>query len=302
MGLTRRQFNLSAGVLALAPSAFARTGGEETVAAPPLTRPIPSSGERIPAVGLGTAAVFDRNYGRARQVADGVVRALIAGGGRLIDTASTYRDAESVLGDTLDAAQLREKIFIATKLERPDAAELQQSLTRLKTAQVDLLQMHNVSEPSQSLAQFRDWKAQGLCRYTGITSTYHDAFEAIEQVLVRERPDFVQVDYSIDDREVERRILPLAAEHGCAVLTALPFGRGRLLRAVQDKALPDWAHSFAETWPQYFLKYLLADERITAAIPGTSNPAHMSENLGALRGRLPDAAERARMVDLLATL
>jgi aryl-alcohol dehydrogenase-like predicted oxidoreductase len=140
------------------------------------------------------------------------------------------------------------------------------------------------------------------CDFTGITSTFHGDFAAVEAVLKREKPDFVQIDYSIDDREVERRILPLAAEVQAAVLTAQPLGRGQLFRVVRGQALPDWAKDFANSWAQFFLKYLLADQRVTAVIPGTSNPAHMADNLGAMRGRLPDPDERKRMVALVESL
>ena len=170
-----------------------------------------------------------------------MVQALIANGGRLIDTASTYGDAEVVLGDVIAAAGLRDKLFIATKTEAPDDAEFKRSLARLKTAKVDLLQLHNVSDPRQSLARFKEWKSQGLCRYIGITSTFHGDFAAVEAVLKREKPDFVQIDYSLDNRLAEKRILPLAAEVKAGVLTALPFGRARLFRAVHGKEIPDWA-------------------------------------------------------------
>jgi aryl-alcohol dehydrogenase-like predicted oxidoreductase len=220
----------------------------------------------------------------------------VAGGGSLVDTASVYADAEAVIGDVIAPADLRHKLFIATKLESPDAAELKRSQARLKTEKIDLLQFHNVSDPQASLAQFKDWKAQGVCRYIGITSTRHADFPAIEAVLAREKPDFVQIDYSLDDREAEKRILPLAAEVKAGVLTALPFGRARLFRAVHGKDIPDWARGFADTWGQFFLKYLLADPRVTAAIPGTADPAHMTDNLGALRGPLPDPDQRRQMV------
>jgi len=197
---------------------------------------------------------------------------------------------------------LRDKVFLATKLEAPDAAELKRSLARLKMARVDLLQLHNVRDPQQSLAQFKAWKAQGLCRYIGITSTYHGDFAAIAAVLGREKPDFVQIDYSLDNREAEERILPLAAEVKAGVLTALPFGRGRLFSAMRGKAMPDWAKEFAGSWAQFFLKFLLADQRVTAVIPGTSNPAHMEDNLGAMRGRLPDPEQRKRMIAFLGSL
>ena len=290
--MTRREFALTAmatAATALAPPAFAQNS-------PLLTRAIAGSGELLPAVGLGTALVFDTDDEATRQKATSVLRALVAGGGSLVDTASVYGDAEAVLGEVIAAAGLRDKLFIATKLEAADAAELERSQVRLQMQKFDLLQFHNVRDPQQSLAQFKDWKAQGVCRYIGITSTRHGDFAAIEAVLAREKPDFVQIDYSLDDREAEKRILPLAAEVKAAVLTALPFGRARLFRAVRGKELPDWAHGFAETWAQFFLKFLLSDPRVTAVIPGTADPAHMTDNAGAMRGPLPDPDQRKQMV------
>jgi aryl-alcohol dehydrogenase-like predicted oxidoreductase len=253
-------------------------------------------------VGLGTAAVFDTADATTRQKAGAVVQALIDNGGKLVDTASTYGDAERVLGEVIASAGLRDKVFIATKLESPDVEELKRSLNRLQTSKLDLLQLHNVSNPRQSLAAFKAWKAQGVCRYIGITSTFHGAFAAVEAVLGREKPDFVQIDYSIDDREAEKRILPLAAEVKAAVLTAVPLGRGRLFRTVRGRPVPEWAQGFAPSWAQFFLKYLLADPRVTTVIPGTADAAHMTDNLGAMRGPLPDPDQRRRMVQFVESL
>jgi aryl-alcohol dehydrogenase-like predicted oxidoreductase len=285
--MTRREFAALAGAAVMTRPAFAQNSEL-------LSRAIPSSGERLPAVGLGTAGVFNATDGVSK--ATSVLEALIANGGRLIDTASTYGSAESVLGEVIDAGKLREKVFIATKSESPDLAEFKRSLARLKIAKVDLMQLHNVSDPQQSLARFKEWKAQGLCRYIGITSTYHRDFSAVEAVLKREKPDFVQIDYSLDNRLAEQRILPLAAEVKAGVLTALPFGRARLFRSVHGKQIPDWARGFAGSWAQFFLKYLLSDPRVTAVIPGTSDAAHMIDNLGAMRGPLPDVDQRKQMV------
>jgi aryl-alcohol dehydrogenase-like predicted oxidoreductase len=299
--LTRRQ-------LAILPAAFAAAGARSILpvsaqaALPPLTRPIPSTGEPLPAVGLGTAAVFDTADAATLQNARALVRALIDNAGKLIDTASTYGDAERIIGDVIGPASLRNQLFIATKLESADVEELKRSLNRLQTAKLDLLQLHNVRTPQQSLGAFRDWKAQNVCRYVGITSTSHGAFAAVEAVLGREKPDFVQIDYSIDDRAAEQRILPLAADVKAGVLTALPFGRGRLFRGVSGRAVPDWAQSFAESWAQFFLKYLLGDPRVTAVIPGTANPSHMIDNLGAMRGPLPDPDQRRQMVQFIDAL
>ena len=298
MPISRRNFvGLPLAALALQP-VLAEAASEAAI----LTRAIPSTGERLPAVGLGTASVFDRDDSDTRRRAADVVQALVAGGGRLIDTGSTYGNAESVLGAVVQASKLRDRLFLATKAEAPDIDEFKRSLARLNVSSVDLMQLHNVRDARQSLAQFRDWKAQGLCRYVGITSTYHQDFAAVEAVLKKEKPDFVQIDYSIDNRLAEERILPVAAEMRVAVLTALPLGRARLFRAVRGKTIPDWAQPFAATWAQFFLKFLLADERVTAVIPGTSNAEHMADNLGAMRGRLPNQEERERMVAFAATL
>ena len=297
MRITRREFAAGMAASFLVPHAFGQTR-EASV----LTRAIPHGGEQLPCVGLGTASVFDSNSDDTRRSAMQVVNTLVGAAGRLIDTASTYGDAEIVLGSVIASELLRGRIFIATKLEEPDEAELKRSLARLRASKLDLLQLHNVRDPRQSLARFRAWKAQGICRYIGITSTYHSDFDAVAAVLGAEKPDFVQIDYSIDDRTVEGRILPLAADVGAGVLTALPFGRGRLFRAVRGKTVPDWAKGFAASWAQFFLKWLLADERVTVVIPGTSSAAHMADNLGALRGRLPDREERARMLSFISNL
>ena len=297
--MTRRAFGATAGTLLLSTKLVAQTEKTET---PLLSRPIPGSGERIPAVGLGTAYVFDVNNEVTRSKADAVIQALVKNGGRLIDTASTYGDAESVLGEVTATAGLRDKLFIATKLETPNTQELKRSLVRLKTATVDLLQLHNVSSRQQSLERFREWKKQGVCRYVGITSTFRRDYPVVEAVLGREKPDFVQIDYSIDNREAEKAIIPLAAEIKAGVLTALPYGNGRLFRAVHGKDLPDWARGFANSWGQFFLKYLLGDPRVTAVIPGTSNAAHMADNAGAMQGPLPDPDQRHRMVAFVEAL
>jgi aryl-alcohol dehydrogenase-like predicted oxidoreductase len=294
--MTRREFGALAGASLLSTKVVAKPD------TPLLTRPIPRTGEHVPAVGLGTAYVFDVNNEVTRSKADAVVQALVNNGGRLIDTASTYGDAESVLGEVTSAAGLREKLFIATKLEAPEPQELKRSLARLRTGSLDLLQLHNVRSKQQSLERFREWKKEGVCRYIGITSTFHRDYPAVEAVLQREKPDFVQIDYSLDNRGAEKAILPLAAELKAGVLTALPYGNGRLFRAVHGKELPDWAREFANSRAQFFLKYLLADPRVTAVIPGTGDAGHMADNAGAMRGPLPDPDQRRRMIQMVESL
>ena len=296
----RRVLGLGAGLAAsawLPALANAQTGASAVLA-----RPIPHSGESLPIVGLGTSQVFEVGDDPARrQACAEVVKTLVAGGGKLIDTAPSYGNAESVVGDLLAATELRGQVFLATKLEDYDrgtgAAQLHASLQRLHTDRVDLMQLHNVGDPHQDLAMLREWKSQGFCRYIGITTSFGGDFEAVEAVVRREKPDFLQVNYLLADRAAEKRVIPAAAEVGAAVLTDLPFARNRLFRAVRGQKLPEWSGDFdATSWAQFFLKYLLGNQAVTAVIPGTSNAQHMADNLGAGRGRLPDAAQRARMV------
>jgi aryl-alcohol dehydrogenase-like predicted oxidoreductase len=299
--ITRRFVSAALGASLVAPPVL----GQGTV----LARRIPhGNGETLPAVGVGTVNVFDVGASpQERAGPTGVVRALIEGGGRLIDTAPSYNRAEAVVGDILAATGLRSRAFIATKLERyrPGQllAEAQQCLSRLKTEKIDALQLHNVRDPNQSLAELNALKAQGLVRYNGVTTTFGGAYAACEAIIRRERPDFVEVDYAIDNRDVEQRILPACQEAGSAVLCALPFGRGELFRKALGKPLPDWATEFdCKSWAQFFLKFLLAHPAVAAVIPGTGNPEHMIDNLGAARGRLPDAAMRTRMAAHVQTL
>lgn len=302
--ISRRELLASAGAMAafgtLPNFAFAQDAMS--------TKSIPHSGEKLPVVGLGTSQVFQIGTGAAeRAQRREVLEAMVKGGGTLIDTASTYGTAEGVVGDLVQETKLRDKVFIATKGEvRSRAAmiaEFQESLKRLKTPKVDLMQLHNVSDPKQSLALYRDWKAQGLTRYIGITTSFNGDQDAIAACTTKEKPDFVQVNYSITDRSAEKRVLPAAKDAGAAVLCNLPFGRGGLFRLVRGKQLPEWAAEFdAKSWAQFFLKFMISHEAVNAVIPGTSDAAHMLDNLGAGRGRLPDAAMRKRMAEFVGNL
>jgi aryl-alcohol dehydrogenase-like predicted oxidoreductase len=276
---------------------------------PLLVRPIPHGrGESLPVIGVGTAGVF--NVGASPQDRTGpseVVRALVAGGGTVIDTAPSYGEAENVIGGILTDAGLRPRVFIATKLEQyrsgGEAAEARECLRRLRTDKVDALQLHNVHDPGQDMAGLNALKAQGLCRYTGITTTFKGAYSAAEAILKRAKPDFMEVDYAIDNRDAEERLLPAAADAGTGVLVALPFGRGRLFRQALGKKLPDWAADFdCASWGQFFLKFILSHPAVTVVIPGTDKVEHMIDNLAAGRGRLPDAKERVRMVQYVESL
>jgi aryl-alcohol dehydrogenase-like predicted oxidoreductase len=277
---------------------------------------------------MGTGINFGQDDDRIRREAIAhVVETLVEGGGSVIDTASSYGPAETVIGTILAKAQLRPRVFLATKLEdeeipRPELwqgsigatvtgivnsyapflthADVQGSLERLRTNVIDLMQVHSVSRPTQSLAALRDWKAGKLIRYTGITTSDDHDFSAVETVMRREKPDFLQVNYSLFDREAEKRLLLAAADLGIAVLVNLPFGGGNLFRLVHGKTLPEWASDFAAgSWSQFFLKFVLADPTVTAVIPGTTNPEHMADNLRAGHGLLPDRFMRQRMLELI---
>jgi aryl-alcohol dehydrogenase-like predicted oxidoreductase len=279
---------------------------EAHAAAAVLTRPIPRTGERLPVVGLGTAIIFDI-AGDVGKLAErrAVIQAMIEGGARLIDTAPSYGTAESVVGDLASDLKARDKLFLATKVRAAgrDAsiAEFQQSLRRLRTDKLDLMQLHNVGtgagEAAAQIALLREWKERGTFRYIGVTHFVESANERLIEVMQREKPDFVQVNYSMAERSVEQRLLAVAAETGTAVLVNLPFGRGRLFSAVRGRQVPDWAAEFdATSWAQFFLKYILAHEAVTCVIPGTDKHEYMLDNLNAGRGRLPDAAMRRKMI------
>jgi aryl-alcohol dehydrogenase-like predicted oxidoreductase len=323
MHLTRRTHEITrrrALALAMAPLSTVPGMAAEAAKTPPImTRPIPSTGEPLPIVGLGTAQQWTDDLPATHAAFIEVIRTLADGGGRLIDTASNsggYGIAEGILGEIFTETDLRPRIFLATKVEQDfflNAGVLQAALARLRVSKIDLIQLHSVNLLWQNVGPLRDWKARGLVRYIGITkdSSIHK-LDTVESIMRRWKPDFVQVDYSLNNREAEERVLPVAAELGVAVLTNEPFGgaashgspgRHNLFRAVQGKPVPDWASDFdAATWGQFFLKYLLGNPAVTAVIPGTNKAEHMADNLVAGRGRMPNAAQRQRMVRFIQEL
>jgi aryl-alcohol dehydrogenase-like predicted oxidoreductase len=307
--LPRRRF-LAAGVgaaLAAVVPSFPRSA--RAAEEPLKTRPIPHGGEPLPIIGIGTAVIFDFEndpvkHAERRQV----IQALVAGGGRLIDTAYGYGRAEDRLGDVVSELGVRDKLFLATKFsyaaDRAAAtASMQASLRRLKTNRVDLMQAWNVGDPNYDFGLLREWKKQGLCRYVGMTTSSLRQYDAIGKVLAREKPDFFQVNYSLGSREAENTLLPAARDAGAAVLVNLPFGRNSLFRIAGSRPLPDFAAEFgAKTWAQFFLKFILSHPAVTAVIPGTDKPEYMLDNLQAGRGALPDAALRKRITQYWDTL
>ena len=266
-----------------------------------LTRPIPASGEMIPAVGLGTWRVFDVGGTQAeRAPLRDVLKNLVELGGRVIDSSPMYGAAESVVGDLAGELAITDKLFLATKVwtsgRDAGVAQMEQSLKRLRARRLDLIQIHNLLDWRTHLKTLREWKAAGRIRYLGVTHYTSSAYDALERVLRAETVDFVQLNYSLGEREAERRILPLARDRGVAVLANRPFAEGGLFQRVRAQAVPPWAGEFdCESWAQFFLKWILAEPAVTCVIPGTSRPEHLVDNLKAAVGRLPDAAMRDRM-------
>ncbi len=294
MTITRRD------ILKLGAGAAAGTFAGGTQSAVELTtRPIPSSGERLPVVGIGT-----NRYGTGSEAEIAPLRETLktfaAAGGKLIDTAPMYGSSEVVLGELIAGLGIRQQLFLATKVyadgREAGLEEMNASFSRLRTNRIDLIQVHNLSDTATQLATMREGKSAGRYRYVGVTTSRDSQYDGMENVLKKEKLDFVQVDYSIENRTAAERILPLALERGVAVLINLPFGRARLFSAVRGKALPPWAAEFdCGSWAQFFLKYVIGHPASTCAIPGTRKPAHVADNLGAARGRLPDQAMRRKM-------
>ncbi|MEJ2370949.1 MAG: aldo/keto reductase [Gemmatimonadales bacterium] len=267
-----------------------------------LMRPIPSSGETIPAIGIGTARRYDvQESSEEMAVLKEVLAAFAMMGGRVVDTAPSYGRAEIVVGELVDAIGNRDDLFLATKVraEGREAGidQMEESLRRLHTDRIDLMQVHNLVDVETQLATLREWKAAGRIRYLGITTSFDRQYEDFERVMREQTMDFIQVNYSLGDRGAGERILPLAADRGMAVLVNLPYARGRLFQKVGDRPLPQWAAEFdCESWGQFFLKFVLSEPVVTCAIPGTAKMTYLEDNLGAARGRLPDPELRQRMI------
>lgn len=266
-----------------------------------LTRPIPSSGEAIPAVGLGTWRTFDVGPAPAeRAPLKTVLQRFVELGGRVIDSSPMYGTAESVAGDLAAELAVTDKLFFATKVwtsgREAGVAQTEQSFRRFRTKRLDLLQIHNLLDWKTQLRTLRDFKQTGRIRYVGVTHYTASAYDELERVLRSEPLDFLQVNYSVGEREAERRILPLAAERGIAVLVNRPFSEGSLFQRVRGKALPAWASEIGcESWAQLLLKWVLANPAATCVIPATSRPEHLVDNMKAGVGALPDDKMRTQI-------
>ena len=269
-------------------------------------RPIPSSGEKLPVIGLGTWQTFDVDPAQSAPLAE-VLRTLVKLGGRVVDSSPMYGRAEQVIGDLLTKLKLRDSLFLATKVwtrgKQAGIDSMERSFARLQTKTIDLMQVHNLVDAETQLQTMREWKAQGRFRYLGVTHYEAGAFAEVAKILAREKLDFVQINYSIMERDAEEKILPLAQDRGVAVIVNRPFSAGDLFHRVRGKPLPDFAAEFdCTSWAQFLLKWIVAHPAVTCAIPATNNVQHLEDNMRAGFGRLPDAKLRQRMTEALAKL
>jgi diketogulonate reductase-like aldo/keto reductase len=282
-----------------------RVGAGET--ATMLSKFIPASGERLPVIGLGTYSVFDViSTPTEIELRKNIVARLIEAGGSVIDTSPMYNRSENVIGDVIRAGAPRAELFVATKvwIDGKDAGvrQMQNSAALMETEIIDLMQVHNLRDTYAHMDTIRQWQADGRIRYNGLTHYAASAHAALEDAMRKHKPQFIQINYSLGEREAENRLLPMARDSGTAVIINRPFQAGRLFRAVAGRNLPDWAHDFARSWAQFFLKFIVSHPAVTCVIPATSKLTHMADNLGAGFGPLPDARVRERMAALVATL
>jgi diketogulonate reductase-like aldo/keto reductase len=273
-----------------------------------IRKAIPGVGETLPVIGLGTWQTFD--VGREEAVLSGladVLQAFFAYGGTLIDSSPMYGASEQVIGDLLNRVGHRDKMFAATKVwtdgEQAGIRQMEDSLQKWRLSRFDLMQIHNLRDWKTHLKTIRAWQAEGKIRYAGITTSHGRNHRKLENILRKESLDFVQFTYNLEDRAVEKRLLPLAADRQIAVLINRPFQGGVLFRKVKGKALPDWTAEFdCTSWGQFFLKFIVSHPAVTCVIPATSRVHHLQDNMAAGVGRLPDTAMRKRMVDYFSAL
>ena len=265
------------------------------------TRPIPRTGERLPAVGLGTWQTFDvPRDGPDRASAKEALRVLVEHGGGLVDSSPMYGAAEDAVGALAAELGISDRLFVATKVwtsgRDRGIRQMDASFAKLRLARLDLMQVHNLIDTDAHLATLAAWQREGRVRYLGVTHYHADAHLALEAAIRKHRPEFAQFNYSLAERQAEHRLLPLAQAEGVAVLVNRPLGQGRMFARVKGRPLPDWASDIdCESWAQLFLKFILGHPAVTCVIPGTRNPKHLADNLAAARGRMPDASMRKRI-------
>jgi aryl-alcohol dehydrogenase-like predicted oxidoreductase len=294
--------SLAAAVLAVHPL-FAATPARNHTAMS--TRPIPRSGERLPVVGLGTWQTFDvgPNAAERAELSD-VLRALVARGGKVVDSSPMYGEAERVVGDLASEAALHDQLFLATKVwtrgREAGIQEMEQSFRVMRVKRMDLMQIHNLLDVDTHTQTLRDWKAAGRVRYIGITHYHSGSYRELERLVKTKRYDFVQFNFSMAEREAENTLLAVCADSGTAVIINRPFAGADLFRHVKGKPLPAWAADFdCATWGQFLLKWILGHPAVTCVIPATRRRAHLEDNVQAGMGRLPDAGTRRRMLEYL---
>ncbi len=304
--LSRRQFMrglglLSAGIVLMPKNIFGESGQ-------PITRAIPSTGEPIPVIGMGTSRTFDIGNDPAGMAQlSKVLQVFFDNGGALIDSSPMYGSAEMVVGDLLKTIQNKEKLFAATKVwidgKQNGIEQMQESMRLMGVAVMDLIEIHNLRDWKTHLPTLRLWKQEGKIRYIGITTSHGRYHAELMQIMRTEDLDFVQFTYNIGNRTVEDSLLPLAADRGMATLINRPFQRGSLFRSVKGKALPEWAQEFdCQSWGQFFLKFIVSHPAVTCVIPATSNVNHMTDNMAANFGELPSASMRKRMLEYFSSL
>ena len=297
----RRQVLVAAAALGVAPGAAI---GERSGM---LSKKIPSSGEALPVIGLGTYNVFDVS-GTPNEIATrkDIVARLTGAGGSLIDTSPMYNRSEKIIGDVIDAGVERDRLFLATKVwtDGADAgvAQMLRSADLMRTRVIDLMQVHNLRDTAVHMRTIRAWQEEGRIRYSGLTHYTAGAHDALAREMAAFKPDFIQINYSLGEREAEERLLPEAQDLGIAVLINRPFQAGSLFRAVAGRELPDFAREYAESWGQFFLKFIISHPAVTCVIPATSKPHHMADNLGAGFGNMPDPSQRKRMAEYFKNL
>jgi len=281
---------------------------ESFAANDPLARRIPQTGESIPAIGLGTWQVFDvaadpTEMGQARET----LKTFVDLGGRVVDSSPMYGSSESVAGRLAAEIGVKARLFVATKVwtsgREAGIRQMDDSMRKLRVERLDLMQVHNLVDAQTHLATLRDWKKTGRVRYLGVTHHHAGAHADLEKIIRPGDVDFVQVNYSLAEPEADHRLLAAAADSRTAVIVNRPFAEGSMFRRIRDKALPEWAREVGcASWAQYFLKWILAHPAVTCAIPGTRNPKHVADNLGAARGPLPGKATRRRMASYFDSL
>ncbi len=297
----RRDALLAGAALGLSPVTVSAERGPMT------RRAIPGSDEQLPVIGLGTYKVFDVAGSHEEiSVRHTIVDMLADAGGSVVDTSPMYNRSEGVIGKIIASGSDRKKLFLATKVwtNGRDAGidQMSRSATLMKTDVIDLMQVHNLRDTDVHMTTIRDWQAQGRIRYNGLTHYTAGAHSALEAAMKKFRPQFIQINYSMGERDAEDRVLPLARDSGIAVLINRPFQAGRLFRAVSGRAVPDWAQSFADSWSQFFLKFIISHPAVSCVIPATTKPHHMRDNLGAGVGPLPASAMRKRMAEYVGKL